>query len=139
MPKRLHQMPVEDSMSPSERKQWLGQERYFRYSWTHAFYNWKRHRIMAGKKVRKVLLEMSSKRRRVIELGCGSGEGLFDVYDVCSDIEGIKWFGLDLNYSQINAGKYRSQFRVSERKTEPIRLSNICLIPLSHLQKWQGY
>jgi ubiquinone/menaquinone biosynthesis C-methylase UbiE len=107
-------------MSANERQQWLGQEKYFRYSWTHAFFNWKRHRIMAGEKVRTAMLNMTSKRRRVLELGCGSGEGLFDVYDVCSDIKGIKWFGLDLNYGQISAGKRRSQFRVSDRNMEPI-------------------
>ena len=107
-------------MSETERQQWLGQEKYFRYSWTHTFFNWKRHRIMAGEKVRNTLLNMPSIRYRVLELGCGSGEGLFDVYDVCSDIEGIKWFGLDLNYGQISTGKRRSQFRVSEQSMEPI-------------------
>jgi ubiquinone/menaquinone biosynthesis C-methylase UbiE len=133
MPKRLHPMPVEDSMSPSERKQWLGQERYFRYSWTHAFFNWKRHRIMAGEKVRTALLNMPSKRRRVIELGCGSGDGLFDVYDVCSDIEGIQWFGLDLNYPQISAGKRRSRFRVTERNMQLINFltADLFRLPLA--------
>jgi ubiquinone/menaquinone biosynthesis C-methylase UbiE len=120
-------------MSEFESKQWLGQETYFKYSWTHAFFNWKRHRIMAGKKVRKALLNMPSKRRRVVELGCGSGEGLFDVYDVCSDIEKIKWFGIDLNFSQISAGKRRSQFRVSERQMQPINFlaADLFSLPLA--------
>jgi ubiquinone/menaquinone biosynthesis C-methylase UbiE len=52
------------------------------------------HRIMACKKVRTALMNMPFKRRRVIEIGCGSGDGLFDVYDACSGIEGIQWFGL---------------------------------------------
>jgi len=107
-------------MPASERKQLLGKERYFRYSWTHAFFNWKRHKIMAGKKVRTALMNMPSKRRRVIEIGCGSGDGLFDVYDVCSGIEGIQWFGLDLSYPQITAGKRRSYFRVTERNMQPL-------------------
>jgi hypothetical protein len=74
-------------MSEVERKQWLEQERYFRYSWTHAFFNWKRHRIMAGEKVRNALMKMPPKRRRVIELGCGSGEGLFGIkrHDISSE------------------------------------------------------
>jgi len=120
-------------MSEGERKQWLGQESYFRYSWTHAFFNWKRHRIMAGRKVRTALLNMPSKTRRVIELGCGSGDGLFDVYDVCSDIRGIQWFGLDLNHSQISAGKRRSRFRVSERNMQPINFltSDLFSLPLA--------
>ena len=74
-------------MPASERKQLLGKERYFRYSWTHAIFNWKRHRIIAGKKVRTALMNLPSKRPRVIEIGCGSGDGLFDVYGACSDIE----------------------------------------------------
>jgi ubiquinone/menaquinone biosynthesis C-methylase UbiE len=107
-------------MSKSERQQWMDQEKYFRYSWTHTFFNWKRHRIMAGKKVRTALLNMPSSKRRVIELGCGAGDGLFDVHDACSDIEGIQWFGLDLNYPQLSTGKRRSSFRVTERNMKPI-------------------
>jgi SAM-dependent methyltransferase len=120
-------------MSEDEHKQWLEQERYFRYSWTHAFFNWKRHRVMAGEKVRSALLNMPSKTRRVIELGCGSGDGLFDVYDVCSDIEGIHWFGLDLNYPQICAGQRRSHFRVNERKMTPINFltADLFRLPLA--------
>jgi len=120
-------------MSEVERKQWLEQERYFRYSWTHAFFNWKRHRIMAGKKMRTALLKMPSKVRRVVELGCGSGDGLFDVYDVCSDIEKVQWFGLDLNHSGVSAGKRRSRFRETERNMKPINFltSNLTNLPLA--------
>jgi ubiquinone/menaquinone biosynthesis C-methylase UbiE len=117
-------------MPESDRQQWLGQERYFRYSWTHSFFNWKRHRIMAGGKVRNALLNMPLKRRRVIELGCGSGEGLFDVYDACSDIQKIEWIGLDLNHTQISAGKRRSQFRVAERNIQPINFLTADLLRL---------
>ena len=117
-------------MSARERQQWLEQEKYFRYSWTHAFFNWKRHRVMAGEKVRTALLNMPVSKRRVLELGCGAGDGLFDVYDMCSDIEGIEWFGIDLNYQQIAAGKRRSSFRVSERNTPPINFLTADLFKL---------
>jgi len=88
---------------------------------------------MAGGNVRTALLNMPSKRRRVMELGCGSGDGLFDVYDVSSDIEGIQWFGLDLNYSQISAGKRRSRFRVTERNMQPINFltADLFRLPLA--------
>ena len=117
-------------MSASERQQWLGQERYFRYSWTHAFFNWKRHRIMAGEKVRKALLNMPVSRRRVLELGCGAADSLFDVHDVCSDIEGIQWLGLDLNYHQLSAGRRRSQFREAKRNMQPINFLKADLLKL---------
>jgi SAM-dependent methyltransferase len=131
--KKLCSISIENSMPVSERQKWLGQERYFRYSWTHVFYNWKRHRVMAGEKVRKALLNMPVSRRRVIELGCGAGDGLFDVYDVCSDIKEIEWFGLDLNYQQIIAGKRRSQFRVTERNMQPIHFltADLFRLPLA--------
>jgi ubiquinone/menaquinone biosynthesis C-methylase UbiE len=133
MPEKLHPIRIENSMTASERKQWLGQESYFRYSWTHAFFNWKRRRIMTGKKVRTALLNIPSKKRRVVELGCGSGDGLFDFYDACSGIEGIQWFGLDLNYSQISAGKRRSSFRVTERNMQPINFlaADLFRLPLA--------
>jgi ubiquinone/menaquinone biosynthesis C-methylase UbiE len=133
MPEKLHPIRIENSMTASERKQWLGQESYFRYSWTHAFFNWKRRRIMTGKKVRTALLNIPSKKRRVVELGCGSGDGLFDVYDACSDIEGIQWFGLDLNYSQISAGKRRGFCRVTERNMQPINFltADLFRLPLA--------
>lgn len=75
---------------------------------------------MAGRKARKALLDMPHKTRRVIELGCGSGHGLFDVFDVCSDIDGINWYGLDLNFAQILAGKQRSGLRENMRNMRPI-------------------
>jgi ubiquinone/menaquinone biosynthesis C-methylase UbiE len=128
--KRSHPIPIENTMPECERKQWLGLERYFRYSWTHAFFNWKRHRIMAGENVRTALLKMPFKIRRVMELGCGSGDGLFDMYDMSSDIEGIQWFGLDLNYSQISDGMRRSRFRVSERNMQSINFLAADLINL---------
>jgi hypothetical protein len=46
-----------DTMSEVEQKELLEQERYFRYSWTHAFFNWKCHRIMAGEKVRTAFMK----------------------------------------------------------------------------------
>ncbi len=75
---------------------------------------------MAGEKVRTALLNMPYKTRRVIELGCGSGDGLFDVFDVCSDIEEVNWYGLDLNFPQVFAGKRRSRLRVTKRNMQSI-------------------
>ena len=84
-------------MPDAERKHSLVQERYFGRSWTHIFFQWKRCRIMLGKTTRRVLRSMPQKSRRVITLGCGPGTDLFEVHDVCSDIEGVQWYGLDLN------------------------------------------
>lgn len=80
--------------------------------------------------MRTALLNMPVSRRRVIELGCGAGDGLFDVHEVCSDIEAIQWLGLDLNYHQLSAGKRRSQFRVAERNMQPINFLTADLLKL---------
>jgi len=88
---------------------------------------------MASEKKHTALLNMPSKRRRVIELGCGSGDDLFDVYDVFSDIEGIQWLGLDLNYPQIPAEKRRSRFIITERKMQSINFltADLFRLPLA--------
>jgi ubiquinone/menaquinone biosynthesis C-methylase UbiE len=101
-------------MSDEEHKKWLVQERYFGRSWTHKFYHWKRNRIMLGKITRSILQIAPHKLQRVMDLGCGSAAGLFEVFDVCSDIRHVQWYGLDLNIREILAGARRSRFRVSE-------------------------
>jgi len=101
-------------MSDAERKKLLAQERYFGRSWTHIFYNWKRNRIMLGKTTRSILQITPHKLRRVIDLGCGSATNLFEVFDMCSDIHCVQWYGLDLNIREVLAGARRSRIRVSE-------------------------
>ena len=101
-------------MSDAEHKKLLAQERYFGRSWTHVFYLWKRNRIMLGKTTRSILQITPHKLRRVLDLGCGSATSLFEVFDVCSEIHGVQWYGLDLNIREVLAGARRSRFRVSE-------------------------
>ena len=102
------------TMSDAEHKEWLAQESYFGRSWTHKFCLWKRNRVMFGKTTRSILQITSHKLRRVLDLGCGSATGLFEVFDMCSDIHGVQWYGLDLNIREVLAGARRSRFRVSE-------------------------
>lgn len=107
-------------MSDIERKQWLAQERYFGRSWTHVFYLWKLRSVMLGKTTREVLLRMPQETRRVIDLGCGPGTNLFEVFDMCADIPGVQWYGLDLNIRESQLGARRSDFRVSERNMQAV-------------------
>lgn len=107
-------MQGRDTVSDAERKKFLAQERYFARSWTHIFYLWKRNRIMIGKTIRSILQTTPNKMRRAMDLGCGSAASLFEVINVCSDIHGVQWYGLDLNINEVLAGAHRSRFRVSE-------------------------
>ncbi|NOR21796.1 MAG: methyltransferase domain-containing protein [Candidatus Aminicenantes bacterium] len=107
-------------MSDKDRKKWLMKESYFGRSWSHIFYRWKCSRIMLGQTTRRVLLNIPHKSRRVIDLGCGSGGNLFEVFDVCSDIKGVQWFGLDLNIREVIFGTRRSRFRVDEWKKRAV-------------------
>lgn len=107
-------------MSDTDRQQWLTQEKYFGRSWTHIFCLWKLRQIMLGKTTCKVLLSMPQEARRVIDLGCGPGTNLFEVFDMCADIPGVQWYGLDLNIREVQLGARRSRFRVSERNMRAI-------------------
>ena len=80
-------------MSDTDRQQWLTQEKYFGRSWTHIFCLWKLRQIMLGKTTCKVLLSMRQEARRVIDLGCGPGTNLFEVFDMCADIPGCSGMG----------------------------------------------
>jgi len=101
-------------MPDKDRKKWLMKESYFGRSWSHTFYKWKCSQIMLSKTTRKVLLNIPHKSRRVIDLGCGSAGGLFEVSDICSDIKGVQWYGLDLNILEVLLGARRSRFRADE-------------------------
>ncbi len=121
-------------MSDTEHHQWLGQEKYFGRSWTHIFCLWKLRQIMLGKTTREVLLRMPQAARRVIDLGCGPGTNLFEVCDMCADIPGVQWYGLDLNIQEAQLGARRSRFRVSERNMQAIHFlaGDLLRLPLAN-------
>lgn len=123
----------EPIVSDTERKQWLDQERFFARSWTHVFYLWKLYQVTIGKTMRKILLGRPGDRRRVLDLGCGPGTSLFEVSDVCADIPGVQWCGLDLNVREVTLAARRSRFRVAERGRRPIRflVGDLRRVPLA--------
>jgi SAM-dependent methyltransferase len=114
------QKSKENPNSAIERNTWLAEEKYFARSWTHVFYRWKRHRIMMGKITRQTLAGIALPEPRIVELGCAAGESLFETFDVCTDINGVLWYGMDLNVQAICAGVQRSRFRESERNSSPV-------------------
>lgn len=75
---------------------------------------------MIGRTIRDVLRSLSSRQRRVIDLGCGSGISIFEVFDLCTDLKGVHWCGLDANISAVSAGAQRSRFRQMERNDEAV-------------------
>ena len=108
-------------VSEDLRKRWLEQERYFGRSWTHVYYLWKLRHLMLGATVRRLLGRLPTGGiRRVVDIGCGAGENLFEIYDICSGLPEVAWFGLDLNIRGVGLGASRSRFRVIERGMDPI-------------------
>ncbi len=100
---------------------WSQSEKFFARSWTHNFYFWKLRQIMLAKTVRRLLLNrQGDQTMRVVDLGCGPGTNLFDVYDASADIAGVQWFGLDLNQKEAAMGAGRSAYRVQARKMQPV-------------------
>lgn len=60
---------------------------------------------MLGKTTYNLLKACANKKNvRVIDLGCGSGINIFDVYDVCAEFRQVQWYGLDLNQWLADAG-----------------------------------
>lgn len=103
-------------MNEDLRNRLLSEEKYFRSSWSHIFYRWKMSRIMLGRTVQDLLRQLSAESPvRVIDIGCGPGTNLFEIYDVCADLDYVQWFGLDLNLREAAMGASRSSFRVTER------------------------
>ena len=77
---------------------------------------------MLGRTVKRLLGQTkNSDGVRIIDLGCGPGTNLFDIYDACAEFKQAEWFGLDLNQREAAEGAARSQFRVEQREMRPIR------------------
>jgi len=105
----------------SENQDWSQAEKFFARSWTHIFYFWKLRQVMLGKTVKTLLAQRKDDTPiRMVDLGCGPGTNLFDVYDACADFKGVTWFGLDLNQREAAMGAGRSRYRVKERNMQPI-------------------
>ena len=104
-----------------EKNDWSQAEKFFARSWTHIFYFWKLRQVMLANTVKKLLKQSKDDApTRIIDLGCGPGTNIFDVYDVCSDFKQVEWFGLDLNQREAAMGSARSKYRVQERDMEAI-------------------
>jgi len=74
------------------KQHWSGVEKYFSRSWIHIFYFWKLRQIIPGKMTRDLLESLSGKKIiRVMDLGCGPGTNVFDVYDVCAEFNHVQW------------------------------------------------
>ncbi|MBL1352908.1 MAG: class I SAM-dependent methyltransferase [Zetaproteobacteria bacterium] len=105
----------------SKEQDWSQTEKFFARSWTHIFYFWKLRQIMLAKTV-KILLQKCEDHHviKIVDLGCGPGTNIFDVYDVCADFKQVQWFGLDLNQREAAMGASRSQYRAEVRKVDNI-------------------
>jgi len=117
-----------------ENSQWQNDEKFFARSWTHIFYFWKLRQVMLGRTLFRLLSnDSSSTKLRIVDLGCGPGTNLFDVYDVCSEFKQAQWFGLDLNQREAADGAGRSRYRVKERGMEPLHFmsGDIFKLPFS--------
>ncbi|MDQ6952812.1 MAG: class I SAM-dependent methyltransferase [Mariprofundaceae bacterium] len=105
----------------SKEQDWSQAEKFFARSWTHIFYFWKLRQIMLAKTVKTLLQKQNSNAGvRIMDLGCGPGTNLFDVYDICREFEGVEWFGLDLNQREAAMGAGRSRYRVQERNMQGV-------------------
>lgn len=104
-----------------DKGRWANAEKFFSRSWTHGFYFWKLRQIMLGRTVSGLLAAGTpAHRRRVVDLGCGPGTNLFEIHDAAKDIDGVDWFGLDLNVGEAAAGASRSRYRVAARGMRPV-------------------
>ncbi|MDQ6955145.1 MAG: class I SAM-dependent methyltransferase [Mariprofundaceae bacterium] len=100
---------------------WADAEKFFNRSWTHIFYFWKLRQIMLGKTVKNLLKKrQSNAQTRIVDLGCGPGTNVFDVYDMCADFKQVAWFALDLNQREAAMGASRSTYRVQERHMQAV-------------------
>ena len=80
---------------------------------------------MLGKTTHDLLKGLSDKRTvRVIDLGCGPGTNVFNVYDACAEFAHVQWYGLDLNQREAALGADRSSYRVRERSMKPVHFLN---------------
>ena len=105
----------------SQVQDWSQAEKFFARSWTHIFYFWKLRQIMLGKTVRTLLAKRQHQEMtKIVDLGCGPGTNVFDVFDACAGHKNVQWFGLDLNQREAALGASRSLYRANERKMQPI-------------------
>ena len=105
----------------SDKQDWSSSEKFFARSWSHIFYFWKLRQVMLAKTLKNLLKRNDSDTPiRVVDLGCGPGTNLFDVFDVCADFEHVQWFGLDLNQREAAMGASRINYRVQERNMDAI-------------------
>ncbi len=105
----------------AEQHDWSQDEKFFSRSWTHIFYFWKLRQIMLAKTVRNILEQRKANEAMiVVDLGCGPGTNLFDVYDASADMQYVSWFGLDLNQREAAMGAARSTFRSKQRQKDTI-------------------
>ncbi|MDX8383049.1 MAG: class I SAM-dependent methyltransferase [Ghiorsea sp.] len=103
------------------KQDWSNEEKFFARSWSHIFYFWKLRQIMLAKTVRNILDQrQDSQEMVVIDLGCGPGTNLFDVYDASEDMAHVRWFGLDLNQQEAAMGAARSKYRSQDRNKQQI-------------------
>jgi len=107
-------------MANGDLGKWRAQETYFRHSWSHIYYLWKVRKVMLGKTTLQVLRSLPPGPRRVIDLGSGPGSVIFDIADVCGDIQEVEWFGLDLNLRETREASERNAFRVEERQKKSV-------------------
>jgi len=100
---------------------WNQAEKFFARSWTHIFYFWKLRQIMLGKTVFDILKKTDQNTPvRIVDLGCGPGTNVFDVFDVSEQFSHAQWFGLDLNQREAAEGAARSKYRSQQRNKRPI-------------------
>ncbi|MDQ6989371.1 MAG: class I SAM-dependent methyltransferase [Mariprofundaceae bacterium] len=103
------------------KQDWSNEEKFFARSWSHIFYFWKLRQIMLAKTVRNILRQRQGDQETVvIDLGCGPGTNVFDVYDASEDMANVRWFGLDLNQQEAAMGAARSKYRNQGRHKQPI-------------------
>jgi len=100
----------------SDKQDWSSSEKFFARSWTHIFYFWKLRQVMLAATVKKLLKKRNDDTPiRIVDLGCGPGTNIFDVFDVCAEFKHVQWFGLDLNQREAAMGASRSSYRTQER------------------------
>jgi len=105
----------------SDKQDWSSSEKFFARSWTHIFYFWKLRQVMLAKTVKNLLTQRQNDAPiRIVDLGCGPGTNIFDVFDACVEFKHVQWFGLDLNQREAGMGASRSHYRVQERNMEAI-------------------
>jgi len=112
---------MSDKHDGSDKHDWSHAEKFFARSWTHIFYFWKLRQVMLAKTVKTLLKKRQDDALvRVVDLGCGPGTNVFDVYDVCAESKNVQWFGLDLNQREAAMGAARSSYRSKERGMQGI-------------------